>query len=107
MKLIQAASIQFNVKQGDVDANWLYVREALKRVADKGVNLAVLPEMWSTGFAYRNLNDLALLTSDIVDELVALSQKLNMVVIGSVPEPAGDRVFNLSLIHISEPTRPY
>jgi len=94
MNQIQAASIQFNVKQGDVEANLLYVRNALQRVADKGANLAVLPEMWSTGFAYRNLNELALSTSTIVDELLAISQKLNLVIIGSMPEPAGDKVFN-------------
>lgn len=94
MSSIRAAAIQFNVKQGDVDANLAYVREALRRAAGQGANLAVLPEMWSSGFAYRDLNRLALRTAGIVDELLALSRELKLVIVGSMPEPNGDKVFN-------------
>ena len=92
--IINAAAIQFNVKQGDVDANLAYVREALRRAADKGATLAVLPEMWSSGFAYKNLNELALRTAGIVEELLELSRSLKLVICGSMPEPNGDKVFN-------------
>lgn len=94
MSIIKAASIQFNVKQGDVDANLAYVREALVRVADRGANLVVLPEMWSSGFSYKNLNELALRTAGILDELLELSSRLRLVIVGSMPEPNGDKVFN-------------
>ena len=92
--IINAAAIQFTVKQGDVDANLAYVREALVRVAAQGANLALLPEMWSSGFSYKNLNELALRTQGIVDELLELSARLKLVIIGSMPEPNGDKVFN-------------
>ena len=94
MTSIQAAAIQFNIKQGDVDANLAYVREALLRTAAQGANLAVLPEMWSSGFAYRNLNELALRTAGILEELLILSRELKLVIVGSMPEPNGDKVFN-------------
>jgi omega-amidase len=94
MRTIQAAAIQFNVTQGDVDANRDYVRAALRRVAGQGANLAVLPEMWSSGFAYRNLNELAGRTAGIVEELLQLSQELKLVIVGSMPEPHGEKVFN-------------
>lgn len=94
MSSIQAAAIQFNVTQGDVDANLAYIREALHRVSGEGVDLVVLPEMWSSGFAYKNLNELALRTAGIVDELLLLSQELKLVIVGSMPEPNGDKVFN-------------
>lgn len=94
MSQIIAAAIQFNVTQGDVDANLAYVREALTRVAAQGANLAVLPEMWSTGFSYKNLNELALRSQGIVDELLELSLRFKLVVVGSIPEPNGDKVFN-------------
>lgn len=95
MKTIRAAALQFNVKQGDVDANLAYVREALARAAAQGVQLAVLPEMWSTGFAYKNLNELAKRTAGIVEELLELSGRLKLVICGSMPEPDGvDKVFN-------------
>jgi predicted amidohydrolase len=92
--VIHAAAIQFNVKQGDVDANLEYVREALARVAAQGANLAVLPEMWSTGFSYKNLNELALRTAGTVEELLELSARHKLVIVGSTPEPNGDKVFN-------------
>jgi len=91
---INAAAIQFNVKQGDVDANLAYVRSALRRVAGQGTQLAVLPEMWSSGFAYKNLNELALRTAGIVEELLELSRELKLVIVGSMPEPHGEKVFN-------------
>lgn len=91
---ITAAAIQFTIAQGDVDANLAYVREALPRVAAQGANLAVLPEMWSSGFSYKNLNELALRTAAIVDELQELSRTLKLVIVGSMPEPNGDKVFN-------------
>jgi predicted amidohydrolase len=94
MSTIKAAAIQFNVKQGDVDVNRAYVQQALKRAAENGANLAVLPEMWSSGFAYRTLNELALRTAGIVAELLELSRELKLVIIGSMPEPNGDKVFN-------------
>ena len=94
METIKAAAIQFNVKQGDVDANLAYVREALHRVAGQGAQLVVLPEMWSSGFSYKNLNVLALRTAAIVEELLALSLELKLVIVGSMPEPNGDKVFN-------------
>jgi predicted amidohydrolase len=94
MNSIHAAAIQFNVKQGDVDANLAYVRTAIRRAADQGCNLVVLPEMWSSGFAYRNLNELALRTPGIVEELLDLSRKLKIVIVGSMPEPHGEKVFN-------------
>lgn len=93
-----AAAIQFNVKQGDVDANLAYVRTALKRAADQGAQLAVLPEMWSSGFAYRNLNELALRTAGIVEDLLELSRELKLVIVGSMPEPNGDKVFNTAYV---------
>ena len=82
---INAAAIQFNVKQGDVDANLDYVRTALRRVAGQGAQLAVLPEMWASGFAYRNLNELAGRTAGIVEELLELSRELKLVIVGSMP----------------------
>ena len=96
---ITAAAIQFTVNQGDLDANLTYVRAALKRVAEQGANLVVLPEMWSTGFAYKQLAELALRTEAVVSELCQLSAQHQLVIIGSQPEPAGDgRVFNT--IHV-------
>ncbi len=96
---ICAAAIQFTVQQGDLAANLTYVRAALGRVADQGAQLVVLPEMWSTGFSYRTLSELAQQTDAVVAELQELSARHRLVIIGSQPEPAGDgRVYNTAHI---------
>ena len=56
---LRAATVQFPVVAGDIDANLSQVRQALQRVHEQGVKLAVLPEMWSSGYAYRQLAELA------------------------------------------------
>lgn len=97
-KSIKAAAVQFNIALADVDQNVAYVEKALRRLAAQGVELAVLPEMWSCGFAYRELNQLATRTPGIVEKLQALSAELSLTVIGSLPEPHGDKVFNTAYV---------
>ena len=97
-QLVKVAAVQFNIIVGDIDANLAYVEEALGRVAAQGCNLAVLPEMWSTGYSYRNMNELALRTPEIVEEMRRLSGDYGMVIVGSLPEPHGDKVCNTAYV---------
>ena len=97
-KTIKAAAVQFTIAFGDIDANLAYVTDALRRLAQQGVELAVLPEMWSCGFAYRQLNALAKRTPEILAQLSALSGELSMVIVGSLPEAHGDKVFNTAYL---------
>lgn len=97
-RTVKVGAVQFTVQLGDVDANMASVREALGRLAAQGCSLAVLPEMWSTGYAYKVLNDLARRTPEVVTELGRLSQELGMVIVGSLPEPHGERVCNTAYV---------
>jgi omega-amidase len=97
-KSVKAAAVQFTIELGDIEANLSYVREALHRLAQQGVELAVLPEMWSCGFAYRDLNRLAQRTPELVRELETLSRDLGMVIVGSLPEAHGEKVFNTAYL---------
>ena len=97
-KSIKAAALQFNIALGDIDANLTYVTGTLRGLAQQGVQLAVLPEMWSCGFAYRELNALARRTPELVRQLSALSEELSMTIVGSLPEPHGDKVFNTAYL---------
>lgn len=94
----KVAALQFNIRLGDVDANVEYAREALARVAAQGCQLAVLPEMWSTGYDYRRLNELAKRTPEVVEEMGRLSSQHGMVIVGSLPEPHEERVCNTAYI---------
>jgi predicted amidohydrolase len=95
---VTAAAVQFNIRLGDIDANVAYVRTALERLADKGCQLAVLPEMWSCGFDYRNLPSLAQRTPEVVEEMGRLSARHGMVLVGSLPEPDGEKVCNTAYL---------
>ncbi|GFO59615.1 carbon-nitrogen hydrolase [Geomonas silvestris] len=95
---VKAAAVQFTIALGDVDANLAQVREALARLAQRGTELVVLPEMWSSGFAYKELNRLAQRTPEIVEELERLSREYGMVIVGSLPEPHGDKVYNTAYL---------
>jgi predicted amidohydrolase len=95
---VKAAAVQFNISVGEIDVNMEHVRGALARLAGDGCQLAVLPEMWTTGYAYRQLNELAQRTPEIVEELGRLSAEHGMVIVGSMAEPNGDRVFNTAYV---------
>ncbi|WP_224983515.1 carbon-nitrogen family hydrolase [Geomonas agri] len=97
-KSIKAAALQFNIALGDIDKNLAYVTEKLHQLAKDGVELAVLPEMWSCAFDYRQLNQLALRTPALVEQVVDLSGELGMTIIGSLPEPHGEKVYNTSYV---------
>jgi predicted amidohydrolase len=97
-RTVKAAAVQFNIRVGDIDANVAYLQVALARLAKDGCQLAVLPEMWSTGYAYKELNELALRTPEVVEELARLSQEHGMVVVGSLPEPHGEKVYNTAYV---------
>lgn len=97
-KNIKAAAVQFTIALGDPEANLRYVEDALRRLAGEGVELVVLPEMWSCGFDYRKLNALAKRTPEILARLSALSVELSMVIVGSLPEAHGDKVFNTAYL---------
>lgn len=97
-KPVKAAAVQFNIALGDIEPNLSHVRRSLKNLADEGVQLAVLPEMWATGFAYQQLNSLAGQTEALVAELSELSEKYRMVIVGSLPEPHGGKVYNTAYV---------
>ncbi len=97
-RLLRAAAVQFNIQSGDINANMETARAAIARVAAKGARLAVLPEVWSCGFAYRELNELALRTPEVLEEMGRLSAEHGMVIVGSLPEPDGDKVCNTAYI---------
>lgn len=95
---LKAAAIQFTIRLGEIDVNLANVREALDRLAASGCQLVVLPEMWATGFAYKQLNELAGRTAGVLDELADLSRRHGMVIIGSLPEPHADKVYNTAYV---------
>ncbi len=93
-----AASVQFNIGLGQVDANLEKALAGLRRAREKGARLAVLPEMWSTGYDYKRLSALAEETPRVLDALRRLSVELEMVIVGSLPEKDGSTLYNTAYV---------
>jgi predicted amidohydrolase len=98
MKQLTCASIQFNISLGDIDTNLDIATAALHRVARKNCQLAVLPEMWSCGYDYRNMAELAGETPRVLEKLQEECQKLEMVTVGSLPELDNGTVYNTAYV---------
>ncbi|MDH3999367.1 MAG: carbon-nitrogen family hydrolase, partial [Desulfuromonadales bacterium] len=71
---------------------------AIKRVASQGAQLAVLPEMWSAGYDYKRLGTHADRTPQVLDALCELTAQQQLVLIGSLPEKAGEKIFNTAYV---------
>ncbi|MBJ6725619.1 carbon-nitrogen family hydrolase [Geomesophilobacter sediminis] len=95
---IKAAAVQFTIALGEIEKNLEQAKSALARLAKQQVELVVLPEMWATGFSYKDLNRLAQKTPEVVAEIARLSADYGMVIVGSLPEPHGEKVYNTSYV---------
>ena len=81
---IKAAAVQFNLQLGDVDANIESALAGIEQAAATGAQIAVLPEMWSTGYDYRRLADLAERTPEVIERLCSVSKDHDIVLVGSL-----------------------
>ncbi len=98
MKTLTGASIQFNISLGYIDRNIDQASAALRRVADQGARVAVLPEMWSCGYDYRNLSALAQETPRVLNRLQQLCKDLGLVSVGSLPELVDGSIYNTAYV---------
>jgi len=83
---------------GRVDENLTKVQEMLPQLQEAGVQLAVFPEMWSGGFWYPVLREMAEETPKVVRQLQAWAAQYRMVLVGSLPEAEGDKIYNTSYV---------
>jgi predicted amidohydrolase len=98
MNEIVAGCYQFEVSVANPDRNMARLGEALPGIADAGCQLLVLPEMWSCGFDYPRLGQMAGHTPMVLDSLAHWSRRYGLVIVGSLPELHGGEVFNTSYV---------
>ncbi|MCG8470869.1 MAG: carbon-nitrogen family hydrolase [Desulfobacterales bacterium] len=89
-----AGLVQFDVMEGSVESNLTRVFQGMLKLAESGAHLVVLPEMWSGGFDYDHLAELAQKTPDIVERLRAFAVRERLVIAGSLPEAVSGGVAN-------------
>ncbi|MDG4475463.1 D-glycero-beta-D-manno-heptose 1-phosphate adenylyltransferase [Thiovibrio frasassiensis] len=81
-----AGFLQFDVKLGEPAANLAALRAGLARLAPAGPGIIVLPELWSCGFAYGQLQHFALQTVEVLEEMQRLAGEYAIYLAGSLPE---------------------
>lgn len=89
-----AGFAQFDVRLGETDANLNEAVRRLRELAEAGVRLAVLPEMWSCGFDNTRLAGHARRTPELLEAISRLAAETGMMIIGSMPEDASGEIFN-------------
>jgi predicted amidohydrolase len=97
-KLFTAGLIQLDIRLGDVETNLRRAKRRITRLAGKGVDLVLLPEMWSTGFANDRLGELAETTPEVLDQLRRLSVEMGIIIIGSMPEKSKAGIYNTAYV---------
>jgi len=97
-RALTAAAVQFNLALGEIEANVAKAESALRRVAEQGASLVVLPELWSTGYDYPHLAELAGETPRVLEVLGGLSRELGLTLVGSLVEQKGGQLYNTAYV---------
>jgi predicted amidohydrolase len=95
---ICAAAVQFHITLGCVDINLQAGLSGIRKAHEKGARLAVLPEMWSTGYDYKRLAALAEETPRVIETLRGITSELGMVIVGSLPEKENGAIYNTAYV---------
>lgn len=98
VRIIRAAIIQFDIRRGELERNLGIVKRRIASLAKQGVQLVLLPEMWSTGFANERLEELSETTPRVLEDLSRVAQELHLTIIGSLPEKRENGVFNAAYV---------
>ncbi len=98
MQDVIAGCCQFAIKPADIDANLATVEQALMELAEHNCSLAVLPEMWSCSFPYRELRAMAEKTPAVIEKIREIAEQTGLIIIGSLPAIGGDNIYNTSYI---------
>ena len=81
MRPLKIASIQVSLREGDPEGNTKRARALLEEAGRAGAGLAVLPEMWWTGFSYRRLSSFADETPASLAEVGEICRRRSMTVV--------------------------
>jgi Predicted amidohydrolase len=89
------SAVQMDVRtrdlEGNIDRAYRHVREAVRR----GSQLVLLPEMWSVGFAYPDLEEVARATFEPALRFMTATAKEGKIwLVGSIPEPTPEGLYN-------------
>jgi predicted amidohydrolase len=84
-----------NIVLGDVTRNTVTMQRMVADAAKRGSHIVLLPELWSTGYAWGEYRDLAVpINTGMFTELSTLAQKAKISITGSILEKRGEQFAN-------------
>lgn len=93
--MIKIALAQMDVKWATPDANLFAARQMVAQAAVAGADLAVLPELWGSGYDLAHAADYASpLHGGLFGEMAGLAQEHGLYVVGSLLEESAGRIYN-------------
>lgn len=97
---MKMACLQFDIAFGDPEANYKKAAEWLEQAAAGGCELAVLPELWTTGYDLTRLGDIADAGAERTKAFLQEAAKKHQMHIigGSVANDTGSGVKNTMII---------
>lgn len=95
---MKIALLQFEIVLGDVAANLNKVRALIEEARNYGAHLALLPELWSTGYDLENAAQHALAFENTVNEISGLARAASMTIVGSILEPFDGGAANCQVV---------
>jgi omega-amidase len=98
MKELIVGCFQMEVLPGDVEGNLRKVESISPQLRAAGCQLGVFPEMWTGGFIYSALQEMADRTPKVLEKLREWAVQYRMVLVGSLPEAERDKIYNTSYV---------
>ncbi|MEO9384274.1 nitrilase-related carbon-nitrogen hydrolase [Chromobacterium phragmitis] len=99
---VSVACCQLAPVFGDISGNMRRSRDILMRAADMGAQLAVLPELANTGYAFSNRDEARGLAQSDAGECVSewreLAAQLDLIVVAGFCEGDGDGLYNSAVL---------
>lgn len=100
--MIDLALYQFDIKFGDTKNNLLKVKDVLKK-NKKQINILLLPELFNTGYQFKNKNELKNLAEQIPDgfttqTLINLAKEFKLIICGGIAEKYKDIFYNSAVL---------
>src|SRR3954454_18835274 len=99
MNKLKIALVQFEISLGQPAENLRRLRSRLKEAGAAGAQLALLPELWSTGYDLERAAELASeKNGPIFREISEMAQEFSLYLCGSILEAERGRYFNTQLL---------
>ena len=97
--MIKVAAVQMNPVFGEIKTNLRNIRNFFPTSAD----LVVLPELCTTGYQFKNIDEVQKYSEDFsdslsIDFLISLARKNNSIIIAGIAEKYKDKFYNSAVI---------